>query len=84
MSQLRQNAAEAKSMLGETGTLSRVAALASVYADEGLGAWCVGALDSSGDGSEFITAFFGPEGKARALEYAAEKYSGFRLHEAHQ
>lgn len=77
MSEIRRNAAEAKCLLGDTGTLRRVAAVATVYrGDVGPDDWVVEALDSSGDGGIFVTIFAGPLAKERAHEYAREKYSG--------
>lgn len=82
MSRLRRNAREAKIMLGDAGHLSRVAALATVYPGEPrTEEWVVSALDSSGDGGIYLTTFSGPWAKERAIEYAGEKYSGFRLRE---
>jgi hypothetical protein len=77
MSQLRQNARTAKAMLGRTGTVKRVAALATVYRDGD--EWVVESIDSDGDGGIYFTAFSGPRAERRALEYAQEKYSGFQL-----
>ncbi len=69
-------------MLGETGAVVRVAALASVYRDDD--EWIVESLDSSGDGGICTTAFSGPFAEKRALEYAQEKYSGWLLCEPDQ
>ena len=79
-SELRRRAKEAKSILGETGTIGRVASFAVVYQgyvnqDD----WVVEALDSHGDGGIYVTVFVGPQAKERALEYAGEKYSGVEV-----
>jgi hypothetical protein len=72
-------------MLGATGTLRRVAAIATVYkGDTDPEDWVVESIDSTGDGGIFITAFSGPLAKERALEYAMEKYSGLQLREPGQ
>jgi hypothetical protein len=82
MSQFRRNASDAHSMLGGEGTITRVPALATVYQSERDSTdWCVGSLDSSGEGSIFTTVFLGPFARERALEYAREKYSGFQVRE---
>lgn len=85
MSQLRKNAREAREILGDSGRLRRIAALATVSPGEpGTGEWIVSALDSSGDGGIYIAAFSGPLAKDRAIEYAREKYSGLQLSERRQ
>ncbi|MGE4064264.1 MAG: hypothetical protein AB7E79_12930 [Rhodospirillaceae bacterium] len=67
-------AQQAKAMLGPTGELRRVAALAFVYPrDTG---WIVRAADSKGGPDQFITGFIGPKAFQRAVEYGCEKYSG--------
>ena len=81
MSRLRRNAKEAKELLGDSGMLRRVASLATVSPGEEADEWVVSALDSSGDGGIYITAFSGPLARERAIEYAREKYSGLRLRE---
>lgn len=64
-------------MLGETGEVRRVAALATVFPDtDEPGAWVVGALDASGDGGMYFTVFAGPDAEERAIEYAEAKYAG--------
>lgn len=79
MSRLRRNAREAKELLGDIGNLRRVASLATVCLGEpGTDEWVVSSLDSSGDGGIYITTFSGPFAKERAIEYAREKYSGYR------
>jgi hypothetical protein len=79
-SELRRKAKEAKTILGDTGTVGRVAAFAIVYQgyinDDD---WVVESLDSHGDGGIYVTVFVGPQAKARALEYAGEKYSGVEV-----
>jgi hypothetical protein len=79
-SELRRKAKDAKTLLGSSGTLRRVAAFAIVYQghlnDED---WVVEALDSDGDGGIYATVFSGPLAKERALEYAEEKYSGVEV-----
>jgi hypothetical protein len=80
MNQHRQNAREAKAMLGETGTIRRVAAFATVSqgyvtAED----WVVESVDSNGSGETYVTVFSGPQAKVRALEYATQKYPGFEL-----
>jgi hypothetical protein len=67
-------------MLGETGTLRRVAAFATVYQgyvtrDD----WVVESFDADGSGEVYITVFSGPHARERAIEYAEEKYPGFEL-----
>jgi len=84
MSRLRRNAKEAKELLGDSGTLRRVASLATVYPGEEPDEWIVSALDSSGDGGIYAAAFSGPLARERAIEYAREKYSGLRLRERRQ
>jgi hypothetical protein len=82
MKSLRKQAQQAKVMLGDTGLVQRVAALATVYLDDD--DWIVESLDSSGDGGICITAFSGPFAQERAIEYAQEKHSGLRLYEPNQ
>ncbi|MEA2732402.1 MAG: hypothetical protein QOF70_6877 [Acetobacteraceae bacterium] len=66
-------------MLGDTGEVSRVAALATIYCGgDDPERWVVEAVDASGDGGIFTTLFLGPCAQERAREYAQEKYSGFR------
>ncbi len=84
MSRLRKQAAHAKALLGSTGELHRVGSLATVYWESETAEWIVSALDSSGDGGIFVTAFSGPLSRERAVEYASEKYSGFQLREPRQ
>lgn len=79
MSRLRQNAQQAKAMLGDEGALRRVASLATVERGDDPEEWIVSALDSSGDGGIYSTIFTGPLARDRAIEYAQEKYSGFEL-----
>ena len=78
MNQLRRNAQHARALLGEIGTLRRVASLATLY-QEDADTWAVESVDSSGDGSLYVTAFHGPDARERASEYARQKYSGFRV-----
>lgn len=66
-------------MLGDTGRLARVAAAATVFWESESSDWIVLSLDSSGDGGIYTTSFGGPNARERAIEYASEKYSGFRL-----
>jgi hypothetical protein len=82
MKSLRRQAQEAKAMLGDTGVVNRVAALATVFQDGD--EWVVESLDSSGDGGICVTAFSGPFARERGLEYAREKHSGFVLNEFDQ
>ncbi len=77
MSKLRTPAEDAKVMLGPTGELRRVAALAII--SQSGATWLVGAVDSSGNGRFYGVAFTGPQARERAIEYAGEKYSGYRL-----
>jgi hypothetical protein len=82
MSESRRNARDAKTMLGRTGKVRRVAAFANV--SQGFLSeddWVVETLDSTGDGSVYITVFSGPKARERAIEYAEEKYSGVQLRE---
>lgn len=82
MSQLRRRAAEAKHLLGSSGEIARVGAVATVYkGDVDPEDWVVEAIDSSGDGGIYVTVFSGPLARERAVEYAREKYSGLRLRE---
>jgi hypothetical protein len=78
MSLSEDNARHAKAMLGDTGTIERVAAIAVVA--EGLQdeEWIVTSIGSGGE-ALYQTIFTGPSSMERALEYAAEKYSGYRL-----
>ena len=77
MSKLRTPAEDAKVMLGPVGELRRVAALATI--SQNGATWLVGATDTSGNGRFYGVAFTGPEARARAIEYASEKYAGYRL-----
>jgi len=81
-SRLRRNAREAKIMLGETGTLNRVAATATVFKDPESADWIVSSIDSSGDGGVYTVIFSGPFARERSVEYASEKYSGLLLRES--
>jgi hypothetical protein len=74
MTTTRNPAHEAKAMLGPTGELKRVAALAFVYPREK--GWIVKAPDSKGGPELFVTGFIGPKAMQRAVEYGCEKYSG--------
>jgi hypothetical protein len=74
MTTTRNPAHDAKTMLGPTGELKRVAALAYVYPRET--GWIVRAADSKGGREPFITGFIGPKAMQRAVEYGCEKYSG--------
>jgi hypothetical protein len=78
MSPLRRNAQHARALLGDIGTLRRVASVATLYQD-GEDSWAVESEDSSGEGGLYVTAFHGPDARERASEYAREKYSGFRV-----
>jgi hypothetical protein len=80
MSKVRTAAEDAKAMLGPTGELKRVAALATVSRDRAT--WLVGTTETSGTGRFYGVAFTGPDARERALEYAREKYSGCRLAES--
>jgi hypothetical protein len=73
------NAREAKTMLGATGAVKRVAAIAVVLETTEGDEWVVASLDSSGGKGIYETVFTGPFAKERALEYAGEKYSGYRV-----
>ena len=79
MSKLRTPAEDAKVMLGPIGELRRVAALATI--SQNGATWLVGATDTSGNGRFYGVAFTGPMARERAIEYAGEKYSGYRLTE---
>lgn len=84
-SELQRKAKDAKALLGETGSLHRVAAFAIVYEGYlGDDDWVVEALDSRGDGGIYATVFSGPSAKERALEYAEEKYSGLEVRKRDQ
>ncbi|MGE3476236.1 MAG: hypothetical protein AB7H70_10575 [Rhodospirillaceae bacterium] len=73
MTTTRNPAEDAKAMLGPTGELQRVAALAFVYPRHA--GWIV--RTPSTDGTDYcITGFVGPKAFNRAVEYASEKYSG--------
>jgi len=72
-------AAYALSMMGSTGEVRRVPALATIYpSPDEPGEWIVGSLDSSGDGGIYLTCFSGPNAERRALEYAEAKYSALQ------
>jgi hypothetical protein len=71
-------------MLGLSGSLKRIAALATVFKDTESADWIVSALDASGDGGIYVTVFSGPSARERATEYAREKYSGLQLREPDQ
>ena len=63
----------------------KIAAIADVYkAHADTSDWIVWASDPDGDGNVFVSTFSGPDAEFRALEYAAEKYSGFLRHEPDQ
>lgn len=69
-------------MLGDTGTIKRVAAVATVCPGaEDPSDWFVESTDAAGEGSIFTVVFLGPRARERALEYAQEKYSGVQLRE---
>ncbi|MCC6913156.1 MAG: hypothetical protein IT566_05595 [Rhodospirillaceae bacterium] len=73
MTTTRSPAEDAKAMLGPTGELRRVAALAFVYPRHA--GWIV--RRPSADGADdCITGFAGSKAFPRAVEYASEKYSG--------
>lgn len=74
MTTTRNPAHDAKAMLGPTGELKRVAALAYVYPRQT--GWIVRAADSKGGQENYITGFIGPDAMQRAVEYGCEKYSG--------
>lgn len=80
MNTLEDQAKHAKILLGDTGELQRVAALALVYPAEHAG-WVVRAVISRASCEE-VTGFLGPTAKQRALEYAAEKYAGVKVYDA--
>lgn len=77
MNTLEDQTKHAKVLLGDTGELERVAALALVYPAEHSG-WVVRAVISR-TSCEEVTGFLGPTARQRALEYAAEKYSGVKV-----
>ncbi len=79
MSKLRNPSEDAKAMLGPVGELRRVAALATI--SRAGHTWLVGTTDTSGNGRFYGIAFMGPDARARAVEYAEEKYSGVRFSE---
>ncbi len=79
MTTLELQTKHAKILLGDTGELERIAALALVYPTHHAG-WVVRAVASPAD-TEEVTGFLGPTAKERALEYAGEKYAGVKLME---
>ena len=38
------------------------------------GCWAVEAIDNANEGACYVTVFYGPESRARAVEYARMKY----------
>ena len=74
MTTIRNPAQDAKAMLGPTGELKRVAALAYVYPRQA--GWIVRAADADGGPEQYVTGFIGPNALQRAVEYGCEKYSG--------
>ena len=78
MSVSDDSAREAKVMLGDAGTIERVAAIAIVAESIEDGEWIVISIGPSGSEGIYQTIFTGPSAEKRALEYAAEKYSGVR------
>jgi hypothetical protein len=77
MTTLELQTKHAKILLGDTGELERVAALALVYPTHHAG-WVVRAVTSEANADE-VTGFLGPTAKQRALEYAGEKYAGVKV-----
>ncbi len=77
MNDLQHNAKVIKSLLGSSGTVRRVAAVATVYRDRL--DWVVEAPESKGGSGPYLTTFGGPFAKERALEYACGKYAGVRV-----
>ncbi|MCA0201651.1 MAG: hypothetical protein LCH56_12575 [Proteobacteria bacterium] len=73
MTTIKSPAEDAKAMLGPTGELQRVAALAFVYARHG--GWIVRIPAADGK-DDCIAGFVGPNAFDRAVEYASEKYAG--------
>lgn len=80
MKTLEDQTRHAKVLLGDTGELERVAALALVYPAEHSG-WVVRAVVSRTNCEE-VTGFLGPTARQRAMEYAAEKYAGVKVYDA--
>jgi hypothetical protein len=80
MTTLELQTKHAKILLGDTGELERIAALALVYPTQHAG-WVVRAVASQADTDE-VTGFIGPTAKQRALEYAGEKYAGVKVMDA--
>ena len=80
MNTLEDQTKHAKILLGDTGELERIAALALVYPTQHAG-WVVRAVTSPANAEE-VTGFIGPTAKQRAMEYAAEKYAGVKLYDA--
>lgn len=80
MKTLEDQSKHAKILLGDTGELERVAALALVY-PAAHGGWVVRAVISLTNCEE-ITGFVGPTAQQRAMEYAGEKYAGVRVYDA--
>ncbi|MQA65527.1 MAG: hypothetical protein GEU76_06465 [Alphaproteobacteria bacterium] len=77
MSKSIQECFEAISLLGETGEIVRIPAVAELYqSSENREQWIVWAVDS--DGAMLETVFSGPSAEQRATEYAREKFAGFR------
>lgn len=81
---LRKVISETKQLLQRLTAMERINAVAEVYqGDVSPTDWVVEAIDPSGDGGIYIASFSGPEAEARAVEYASEKFVGFRRHEPH-
>jgi hypothetical protein len=41
--------------------------------------WAVEAIDVDGDGDVYVSLFSGPKARARAVEYAEEKYAAVKV-----
>ena len=80
MQTLEDQTKHAKVLLGDTGELERVAALALVYPAQH-GGWVVRAVISLKNCEE-VTGFVGPTAQQRAMEYAGEKYAGVRVYDS--
>ena len=68
---------EAIGLLGDTGELVRISAVAEIHQSSRDSAqWIVWAVDT--DGAMQETVFSGPSSEQRAIEYARAKYAGLR------
>ena len=77
MSNSTQRCFEAISLLGETGEIVRIPAIAEIHrSSKDPEKWIVYAVDS--DGAIIETVFAGPSAQQRANEYAQAKFAGLQ------